>query len=259
MPLDDVLLVLDLSRNFTSQDSIPYTVIDKGPEVPNALIEGALWYSQITRKIYQVGGWFSFNSLQDPGYIPDTSLPESSIWEFDIDARTWAQSNFTNVNTGGKIDRQGAAANCDTLLLNRSFIFEGYVEFRSDHDYFNWTRGAATTFKCKILFAISFDSIDFYPDLEGMLQLDTNTSPPTLSNISVPTYIGPRMNGAMVHIPVGEEGILVQVAGQETINPTPYGISIAGANQQNTAINNSFVDIYDIKSGYWFRQQTFGM
>lgn len=96
-------------------------------------------------------------------------------------------------------------------------------------------------------------------DLEGMLQLDTNTSPPTLTNISVPTYVGPRMNGAMVHVPVGNKGIIVQIAGQEPMNPTQWGVPIPGANQQNTAINNTYVDIYDIESGFWFRQQTFGV
>jgi hypothetical protein len=94
--------------------------------------------------------------------------------------------------------------------------------------------------------------------LEGMLQLDTNTSPPTLSNISVPSYIGPRMNGAMIHVPVGEQGVIVQIGGQMTVNPTPYGIGITNANAGNTNINNSFVDIYDIQTGYWFRQETFG-
>ncbi|CZR61606.1 uncharacterized protein PAC_11503 [Phialocephala subalpina] len=241
--MNDVLLVLDLSKNFTNQDATPYSVIDKGPQVPNAIIEGALWWSAATRKIYQVGGWFSFNSLQDPGYIPDASLPSSSIWEFDVDKKTWEQSAFNYVHTGTKLDRPGAAANCDAPSLNQSYIFEGYVEFRSDIDYYNWTRGAATTFKY----------------LEGMLQLDTNTSPPTLTNISVPTYVGPRMNGAMVHVPVGDKGIIVQIAGQEPMNPTQWGVPIPGANQQNTAINNTYVDIYDIESGFWFRQQTFGV
>lgn len=241
--MNDILLVLDLSKNFTNQDPTPYSAVDKGPQVPNAIIEGALWWSAATRKIYQVGGWFSFNSLQDPGYIPDASLPSSSIWEFDVDHETWAQSAFNYVHTGTKLDRPGAAANCDAPSLNQSYIFEGYVEFRSDIDYYNWTRGAATTFKY----------------LEGMLQLDTNTSPPTLTNISVPTYVGPRMNGAMVHVPVGNKGIIVQIAGQEPMNPTPWGIPIPGANQQNTAINNTYVDIYDIESGFWFRQTTFGV
>jgi hypothetical protein len=93
-----------------------------------------------------------------------------------------------------------------------------------------------------------------------MLQLDTNAknSPPVLSNISVPTYIGPRMNGAMIHVPVGDQGVLVLIAGQTTMVPTPYGVGIPKANEGNTNINNSFVDIYDIQTGYWFRQQTFG-
>ena len=90
------------------------------------------------------------------------------------------------------------------------------------------------------------------------MQLDTNTSPPTLTNISVPTYVGPRMNGAMVHIPVGEKGVVIQIAGQTTENPTAYGIGIENANAGNVNINNSFVDIYDIETGFWFRQSTFG-
>jgi len=92
-----------------------------------------------------------------------------------------------------------------------------------------------------------------------MLQLDTNTSPPTMTNISVPNYVGPRMNGAMIHVPVGKQGVIVQIAGQTTMNPTPFGQRIINANTFNVNINNSFVDIYDIETGYWFRQETFGM
>ncbi len=92
-----------------------------------------------------------------------------------------------------------------------------------------------------------------------MLQLDSNTSPPTLTNISVPNYIGPRMNGAMVYIPIGSQGIIVHIAGQKTANPTSYGVPILNANGGNVNIDNSFVDIYDIETGYWFRQATFGV
>jgi hypothetical protein len=91
-----------------------------------------------------------------------------------------------------------------------------------------------------------------------MLQLDTTTSPPTLTNISVPSYMQPRMNGGMVHVPVGKKGVIVQIAGQTTVNPTPYGQPIENANALNTNINNTFVDIFDIESGFWFQQQTFG-
>lgn len=90
------------------------------------------------------------------------------------------------------------------------------------------------------------------------MSLDTSASPPILTNISVPTYVGPRMNGAMIHVPIGDKGVIVQIAGQTTMDPTPYGVGIQDANAGNVNINNSFVDIYDIESGYWFRQQTFG-
>ena len=94
-----------------------------------------------------------------------------------------------------------------------------------------------------------------------MLQLDTNiaNTQPVLSNISVGSYIGPRMNGAMIHVPVGSQGVLVLIGGQTTVNPTPYGVGIPDANAGNTNINNSFVDIFDVETGYWFRQETFGL
>jgi hypothetical protein len=57
------------------------------------------------------------------------------------------------------------------------------------------------------------------------------------------------MNGAMIHVPVGEQGILVLIGGQTTMVPTPYGIGIQNANAGNTNINNSFVDIFDIERG----------
>jgi hypothetical protein len=65
------------------------------------------------------------------------------------------------------------------------------------------------------------------------------------------------MNGAMIHIPVSDQGVLVLIRGQTTMIPTPYGVGILKANE-NTNINISFVDIYDIQTEYWFRQQTFG-
>lgn len=76
-----------------------------------------------------------------------------------------------------------------------------------------------------------------------MLELDSSPSlpKPRLTNISVPvslskdkTPFGPRMNGAMVHVPVGPKGILVQIGGQRTNNPTSYGVVIADANAKNT-------------------------
>jgi hypothetical protein len=92
---------------------------------------------------------------------------------------------------------------------------------------------------------------------EGMLQLDSTTSPLALMNISVPTYIGPRWNGAMVHIPVSPKGVVVQIAGQTTQDPTPFGVPIVNANAGTVNIHRSLVDIYDVETGYWFRQDTF--
>jgi hypothetical protein len=155
------LIVLDLSQNFTNQDTIPYKAIHKGPSVPNGLIEHALWYSRATRKIYQLGGWFSFNNVDNPAYITDAQLPRSAIWEFDIDAETWVQSSFNLVNPGDKVDRPGAAANCDAPSLNQSFIFEGYVQKRSDYDYRNYT--ASSQFSCTrfTTTVVSFANQDF--------------------------------------------------------------------------------------------------
>ncbi|KAK0717349.1 hypothetical protein B0T26DRAFT_648075, partial [Lasiosphaeria miniovina] len=246
---DNNLVVLDLSKNFTNQDSFPYSSIHKGPDVPSSLIEHVLWFSPATRKIYQLGGWFSFNNVNDPGYKNLTQIPLAAVWEFDIDAQTWSEADdLALVDTGAKVQRPGAAASCDVPSLNRSFIFEGYVQQRSDQEYTGFT--ASSEFKF----------------LEGMLSLDTggDVAKPTLTNISVPQQmdgedLGPRMNGAMVHLAVGKYGVLVQIGGQTASNPTPYGRAIANANAGNTNIPLSYVDIYDIESGFWFRQQTFGL
>ncbi|KAL0764874.1 hypothetical protein CaCOL14_012680 [Colletotrichum acutatum] len=237
------ILVLDLSQNFTNQETSPYSSIFKSPDVPNGLIEHALWYSQTTRKIYQLGGWFSFNNNLNPSYIGDKDIPEPAIWEFDVDGERWSKSvDFEVSNNGEIVDRPGAAAFCDAPTLNRSYIFEGYVQKRSSPA--NAAYAATADFRF----------------LEGMLELDTaERSQPKLTNISVPTYVGPRMNGAMVHVPVGEKGIIVNIGGQTTRDPTPFGIRIEGANAGNVNTNLSFVDIYDVETGFWFRQETFGL
>lgn len=75
-----------------------------------------------------------------------------------------------------------------------------------------------------------------------MLELDTaERSQPKLTNISVPTYVGPRMNGAMVHVPVGEKGIIVNIGGQTTRDPTPFGIRIEGANAGNVNVSRQIL------------------
>lgn len=66
------------------------------------------------------------------------------------------------------------------------------------------------------------------------------------------------MNGAMIHVPVGPKGVIVQIGGQTTQDPTPFGVPIVNANAGNININMSFVDILDLETGYWFRQDTFG-
>ena len=74
-----------------------------------------------------------------------------------------------------------------------------------------------------------------------MLDTSPAVARPTLTNTSVPVSLGdnknkpfgPRMNGAMVHVPIGDKGIVVFLGGQVTVDPTPYGIPKKGANAGN--------------------------
>ena len=210
-------------------------------------MRNTLWYSQVTRKIYQLGGWFSFNSREIPLYLNNTKIPESAIWQYDIDSGDWTETDF-KLNAGSKkVWRPGAAANCDAPTLNRSYVFEGYIQQRSDQDVVNFTTSSEFQF------------------LEGMLELNTkgvkqsdDSSKATLTNITVPTYMGPRMNGAMVHVPVGDKGVIVSLGGQVPNDATAFGVGVANANANNQNIGLDKVDIYDIETGYWFRQQTSG-
>lgn len=237
------LLVIDLSKNFTENDTFPYRTINKPPGVPPALEDSALWYSAVTRKLYQLGGWFSRSGTPStPGYIQQGSIPKAAIWEFDLDTELWSEpEDFQLVDTGKKIDRPGAAAHCDAPTLNQSFIFEGFVQQMFDPDYENYTL------------------YDTYKFIEGMLRLDTSEpESPILTNILIPTFLRPRLDGSMIHVPIGEKGILVLIGGQTTSNlDTPWGQPVKHASGGNIMINMTEIDIYDIKSGYWFRQKTF--
>jgi len=137
---DNHLLVIDLAESFNITDSSPYSTVLKGPQVPNSLAEHAIWYSPTTRKLYQLGGMWSLSNTDDPGFKALDALPEPAIWQYDINSKTWSESTgtFDLVNTGSKIQRPGAAAYCDAPAINMSFVFQGYVETRSDkeHSYF---------------------------------------------------------------------------------------------------------------------------
>lgn len=234
------VLVLDLSKNFTENDTFPYRTIHKPPQVPPALEDSALWYSNTTRKIYQLGGWFSRSgSPSTVGYVQLSSIPPAAIWEFDVDTELWTQATeFDDVNTGTKIDRPGTAAHCDAPTLNQSFILEGFVQQFSDPAYATYQ--IYDTYKCKRLVREPAEkSLTSFIDLEGMLRLDTNEpSKPVLTNLTIPTFLGPRTDGSMIHVPVGPKGVLVLIGGQTTNNPSiPWGVPVMGASGDNIVVS----------------------
>lgn len=148
-PADDQLLVLDLSQSFTSLDTSPYRSLPKDARVPNGLISLSLLYSIETRRLTQLGGWFSYNSETDPGYVSDDQLPAPSIWDFDIDAELW--HNATNISYVGdpkKFEAPGAAAYCDAPNLSKSFVFGGHVWRRTSPEYKDYVLGEDE--KCKL-------------------------------------------------------------------------------------------------------------
>lgn len=139
---DDQLLVLDLSQNFTTSDAFPYTFLPKPPYVPNSLIENSLLYSASTRKITQIGGWFSYNTKTDPSYVPNDALLPLSIWEFDVGSETWrTASDVVAFGNCERLERPGAVAYCDALTLNKSFVFGGQVWRKTDPGCDTYTLG----------------------------------------------------------------------------------------------------------------------
>lgn len=123
-------------------DTFPYRSVQKGPDIPIGLIESSLLYSPSTRKLTQIGGWFSYNSQTDPGYIPDNEIPAPSMWDFDIDSETWDQATGNGYpGYAQKVERPGAAAYCDASTLNKSFVFEGHVWRRSAPAYNDYVLG----------------------------------------------------------------------------------------------------------------------
>lgn len=143
---DNHLLVIDLSRNFSTTDTAPYSRILKGPQVPSSLMEHALWFSRATRKLYQLGGWWSASNVDDPGFKDITEIPEAELWEFDLDKKVWAKPTDLVIRNKGKLQRPGAAAYCDAPTADRSYLFQGYVEQRSDEEYIDYKQWSE--YKC---------------------------------------------------------------------------------------------------------------
>ncbi len=78
--------------------------------------------------------------------------------------------------------------------------------------------------------------------IEGMLKLDTSQpETPTLTNMSIPTFLRPRLDGSMIHVPVGKKGILVLIGGQRTADPnTPWGVPVEHASWGNIMASSAF-------------------
>jgi len=128
-------------------DTEPYSRILKGPQVPSSLMQHALWFSRATRKIYQIGGWWSASNIDNPGFKQLTEIPEAELWEFDVVKKEWTRPTDLVIKNRGKLQRPGAAAYCDTSSVNRSYLFQGYVEQRSDKeciDYAEWSEYKCT-------------------------------------------------------------------------------------------------------------------
>lgn len=189
-------------------------MIHKGSNVPNALIEGSLLYSNTTRKIYQIGGFFyadnddgvrtnsivslpvlacasiPYTNAIQPGYLQDSTLSSAAVWEFDVDKQVWEKSSLDN---GIGLARSGAAAYCDASGTGKSFVFQGYLQRRSGMEKVQAALTVNTMFNCE-QFILSKSEVRFnvlmYMEIavSGMLQLDMNTvSTSVLSNISTPS------------------------------------------------------------------------
>lgn len=168
-----------------------------------------------------MGGWFSFNNQKSPIFVQTTDIPDPSIWQYGIDTRNWSQANFTK--KGNLFHRPGAAAYCDAPTLDRSYAFEGFVQQRSERATTNLTQNSDEIF------------------VEGMLELDTSSSSQTvLRNITAPQYMPPRMNGALVHLPIGDKGVIVAVGGQAPTTGLPFGVVVPNANAQATEVSVVF-------------------
>ena len=127
-------------------DTEPYSRILKGPRVPSSLMQHALWCSRATRKIYQIGGWRSASNIDNPGFKQLTEIPEAELWEFDVVKKEWTRSTDLVIKNRGKLQRPGAAAYCDASSVNRSYLFQGYVEQRSDKEYIDYAEWSE--YKC---------------------------------------------------------------------------------------------------------------
>lgn len=77
--------------------------------------------------------------------------------------------------------------------------------------------------------------------IEGMLRLDTSQpETATLTNVSIPTFLRPRLDGSMIHVPVGKKGILVLIGGQTTADPTtPWGVPVVHASWGNIMVRTA--------------------
>lgn len=156
--------------------------------------------------------------------MTNSSLPDPSIWQYAIDSGTWSQANPTK--KGNLIHRPGAAAYCDAPALNKSYVFEGYAQARSERATQNLTANSDSVF------------------LEGMLEFDTSSASSSsdssqmiLTNITAPQYMPPRMNGAVVHLPIGDKGVVMMVGGQAPTTGLPFGVVVPNANSQATEVS----------------------
>ena len=205
------------------------------PDGPPAVANGYLWHN--SDRLFLYGGLFSD---VEPQGVP----PKFALWQYDISASAWAESDWSVAGDSDSNVIERAAEGAGVTVPGRSlgFYFGGHLDYKTTY---GWSIETPRVY-LKSLLRFDMDRLEF-----------TNITRHGLEKAGVPEradgvliFVRPpsipftlsRRSLTSPKVPWGKEGILLAI----------------GGGTATTFSQMNVVDVFDLASGRWTKQATSG-
>ncbi|RPB07139.1 hypothetical protein P167DRAFT_609657 [Morchella conica CCBAS932] len=219
---------INLTQKFDTKtighENDAYTEIAINLDVPSTT-KSVIWADK-DQNIYKWGGFYPLKAFW--GNYSQFDPRGSEVWKLDKKIANWTQQPAPTGGDEVSGTRNAAAAYLPELGLG--FAAGGHVSNGTDKKFASWTDGHALMLDSMVTYNMGNNSWTNHT---------TGMTPFTLS--------------ALVHVPIGEKGILISMGGIDN----PGGYYQAGVTEIEARDFDS-VSLYDVERGAWSTQRTTG-